>query len=386
MIVVIGDIIQDIYIYCESNRIAQEAPVPVATVTRSNTMDGGAANVYNNVKSLTDQVMLNTVSIKPVTKTRYIINGQQTLRIDDDNGVFHTHMHMIDSSDIIVISDYNKGAVAPSMLPLQQCIVDTKRDIRSYSGAFIVKPNRKEFQDSFGEWDTMDELKSLMLSAKSSCRFQNIIVTLDSDGCVLLTSDNNFFIYEASIDSVVDTTGAGDTFLAVLATFIHNGHSIQNATEYANIAAGIATTHRGPYTVTKSDVMNQMVFTNGCFDILHPGHIELLKNCRRFGNYVVVGLNSDSSVKRLKGINRPILPDVIRKQMISSLGLVDEVIIFDEDTPYELIKRLSPDVIVKGGDYKPCDVIGSDLCRVEIVPYIDGFSTTNIIERIKNAT
>ena len=128
--------------------------------------------------------------------------------------------------------------------------------------------------------------------------------------------------------------------------------------------------------------MNKIVFTNGCFDILHRGHVELLKHCKSIGDKVYVGLNSDDSVKKLKGPRRPYNAQMDRKLILESIRFVDEVCIFDEETPYELIKKIKPDIIVKGGDYAPNDVVGSDLCEVEIFNFVDGYSTTSTLEKI----
>ena len=127
-----------------------------------------------------------------------------------------------------------------------------------------------------------------------------------------------------------------------------------------------------------------IIFTNGCFDILHRGHVELLKYCKSIGGYVIVGLNSDESVKRLKGNSRPINKQLDRKIILQSLKFVDKVIVFNEDTPYNLIRDINPDIIVKGGDYKKKDVVGNDLCEVRIFNYVDGYSTTKTIQNITN--
>ena len=129
--------------------------------------------------------------------------------------------------------------------------------------------------------------------------------------------------------------------------------------------------------------MNKIIFTNGCFDLFHYGHLELLRQARMMGNYLIVGINSDSSIKRLKGFRRPIIPEGERYTIIAELKCVDEAIIFDEDTPYELIKKVNPDIIVKGGDYKPEDVVGHDLAEVRIIPLVEGKSTSNIIAKIR---
>ena len=144
--------------------------------------------------------------------------------------------------------------------------------------------------------------------------------------------------------------------------------------------------HQGTYILSKDDIEQTKVFTNGCFDIVHRGHIEMLKASKKLGDWLVVGVNTDRSVKRLKGDNRTINNESIRKIMLESLDFVDEVILFDEDTPERLIKRVKPDIITKGGDYTVDTVVGHELAEVVIIPTVENFSTTNTIQRINNDT
>ena len=183
---------------------------------------------------------------------------------------------------------------------------------------------------------------------------------------------------------VKDVTGAGDVFIAAMTFFLAKGKTLQEAAAKANVLASLSVTKFGTYTLKAEDIkQSKIIFTNGCFDILHKGHVEYLKKSKDLGSRLIVGLNSDESVKRLKGLDRPINNQEDRKTVLESLGCVDEVIIFDEDTPYELIKNTRPDIITKGGDYKPEDVVGNDLCDVVIIPLVEGKSTTKTIEKIR---
>lgn len=388
---VIGDIIEDEYIYGICERISPEAPVPVVKFQNKETKPGGALNVFYNIKSLTDNVEFCTESSNPPKKTRVMANGHYLLRIDyeDQNCGWQTNPSYLES-DIIVVSDYLKGAVETFSFPLtKKLIVDPKRHLSFYKGAWCIKPNRKEFEQVVGKWNSYDELKSKMFESAKQFGFEHLIVTLGEDG-VAYVNDQNFYHIPSDAQEVFDVTGAGDTFTAVLAYGVLTGMTVLDSIKLANRASGIAVKHHGTYIITKEDLgiinRKKKVFTNGCFDVLHRGHIEYLKASKQLGDYLIVGINSDSSVKRLKGPARPINNQEDRKYMLEQLGFIDQVIIFEEDTPYELIKKELPDLITKGGDYSVEDVVGNDLAEVVIIPFTSGYSTTSIVKRIKNET
>tara|TARA_B100001287_G_scaffold185192_1_gene156222 strand:- start:153 stop:1280 length:1128 start_codon:yes stop_codon:yes gene_type:complete len=374
MIVVIGDILIDEYIYGTSTRLSPEAPVPVVKFVDKERKHGGAANVYNNIRSLTQNVQLVDVtnSEYPV-KQRIYADGHYVTRIDYEKEIDNSNLYDYVKQNVkdctVVLSDYNKGTLKNpqriiTALKENNCyiIVDPKQDLKVYSGADIIKPNKKEYE----EYDTGTDA--------------NMVVTLGKEGYMI-----NGVVYPTTEQEVYDVTGAGDTFLAVMAYYIDRGNKLEHACKMANIAAGISVQHKGVYIVKPEDLnLETLVFTNGCFDILHRGHIELLKESRMLGGRLVVGLNSDESVRRLKGKGRPINNQTDRKFLLESLEFVDEVIIFDEDTPYELIKKMRPDIITKGGDYESWSVVGGDLAKVIIIPTVEGFSTTGMIERISN--
>ena len=211
---------------------------------------------------------------------------------------------------------------------------------------------------------------------------EGILVTLGAEGMVWVDKDGKAIYLESDAKEVFDVTGAGDTVIATFASFLHEG--VYSAMRKANKAAGIVIGKLGTSVPKLSDVVEKVVFTNGCFDIIHSGHIALLKEASKLGDRLIIGLNSDESVMRIK--RKPITNVQDRKEILQSIDGVDEVIIFTEDTPYELIEQLKPDVIVKGGDYDADSVVGADLVdEVVIIPTLEGKSTTKLIERIKNA-
>ena len=182
---------------------------------------------------------------------------------------------------------------------------------------------------------------------------------------------------------VSDVTGAGDCFLASFVYALTKGYTHKKCLELAVRGSTESVKHAGTYILKQEDVEDTVVFTNGVFDILHTGHLELLRQAKELGNKLVVGINSDASVKRLKGNDRPINNTDQRVKQISMLPWVDEVHVFDQDTPYELIKYIQPNKIVKGGDYTVETVVGHDLAEVHLIPTVEGYSTTNIIENSK---
>lgn len=373
MIVVIGDILIDEYIYGTSTRLSPEAPVPVVKFLEKERKLGGAANVYNNIKSLTQDVKLVdiTKSDYPI-KQRIYADGHYVTRVDYeeemDNSDLYDYVRQNVEDCTVVLSDYNKGTLKNPQriiraLKENNCyiIVDPKQDLEVYSGADIIKPNKKEYE----EYNTGIDA--------------NMVVTLGKEGYMI-----DGVVYPTIEQDVYDVTGAGDTFLAVMAYYIDRGNKLEHACRMANIAAGVSVQHKGVYVVQPEDLnLETVVFTNGCFDILHRGHIELLKASKRLGGHLIVGLNTDESVRRLKGKERPINNQYDRKMLLESLAFVDEVILFDEDTPYNLIQKVKPDIITKGGDYAVEDVVGNDLANVVILPTIENFSTTDTIRRIR---
>lgn len=384
MIVVIGDIIIDEYVYGTSTRLSPEAPVPVVKHEKTERRLGGAGNVYNNIKSLTDDVELigyrNDTDDWPKEllcthmpiKQRIYADKHYVTRIDReqtiDNSTLFDYVKKHVHNCTVVISDYNKGTIQDpqrliKILKQNSCyiIVDPKQHLDLYTGADVIKPNKKEYEEYNNGVDT------------------DMVVTLGADGYMI-----NGTHYPTQQQEVYDVTGAGDTFLAVMSYFLDFGESLEFACEMANKGAGVSVQHNGVYVVHWKDLDPRptVVFTNGCFDLLHRGHVEMLRASKALGEHLVVGLNTDASVKRLKGDTRPINNETDRKVVLESLDFVDEVILFDEDTPQQLIERIRPDIITKGGDYTIDTVVGNELAKVVIIPTVENQSTTNTIKRI----
>jgi D-beta-D-heptose 7-phosphate kinase/D-beta-D-heptose 1-phosphate adenosyltransferase len=377
-VLVFGDIIIDKYIYGTSTRISPEAPVPVVTYTDEKTTMGGAALVFENLTSLgVDAELYDTLEDHSV-KTRIICDGHYITRIDEDkNANSNAVLERVKQSDfstydIVVLSDYDKGTLDNARQIIKhinkfncKVIIDPKRYAHDYENAWLVKPNHSEYTKfEFDEW-------------------KGNIITTDAGHSVRATIDNVEYDIPVESVEVSDVTGAGDCFLASFVYALTKGYTHKKCLELAVRGSTESVKHAGTYILKQEDVEDTVVFTNGVFDILHTGHLELLRQAKELGNKLVVGINSDASVKRLKGNDRPINNTDQRVKQISMLPWVDEVHVFDQDTPYELIKYIQPNKIVKGGDYTVETVVGHDLAEVHLIPTVEGYSTTNIIENSK---
>ena len=417
MIKVIGDVMLDRWIHGQADRLSPESPVPVLQETYQTSNLGGAANVAVNLANLNLQVELlgavaedqegveflrllyQNTNILPVlttnhsvttTKTRLVSqSGQHIMRWDreqryTDQRLREILRHNKNKTDILVVSDYNKGVINRSIIEWAlikeiKIFVDPKQNPELYRDVWLIKPNLKEYEQWDGKFDPN--------KAANLCRKHNwtwIIVTCGAEGLYAIHRDGDFWHFKEPVNELADVTGAGDCVMAVLIWGYVQGMSIPEAAETACYAAARNVEHRGVVPVSLKDVKREIVFANGCFDVLHFGHIHLLNSAKALGKKLIVGINSDESVKRLKGSDRPLNNQHIRLAQVKTLPCVDEAYIFDEDTPYELIKKVKPDIIVKGGDYNIKDVVGNDLAHVEIIPLIEGFSTSKIIESMKN--
>lgn len=375
-VAVIGDVIVDRYIHGTSDRLSPEAPVPVVQYQTTYERSGGAGNLFENLKSLGVNVDLFDYSHPKCVKTRVFCDGHYVTRIDQDhktNG--YEVLEKIECQDFstyeyVILSDYGKGVLDRSLNVINhinkfgcKIIVDPKNLAAYYNGAWLVKPNEKEYEKyNFAFWT------------------DNIITTRADKSVRALIDDQTYTVIPEKVE-VNDVTGAGDCFLAAFVYGLTKGYDYKKCLELATKGASESVKHVGTYVLKKSDLEEVLVFTNGVFDILHKGHFELLKQASELGNKLIVGINSDASVKRLKGDNRPINNQNARVEQLKALPWVDDVLVFDEDTPYELIKKLRPGLIVKGGDYTVETVVGNDLASVFIVPTINGYSTTKIIEK-----
>ncbi len=370
-------------------------------------------------------------------KTRLLAqNNQQMIRIDRENNeevainiqniLLDKLALNIEEFDIVLVSDYLKGLLSEEFLQkvIQICnannkkvIIDIKgNNLNKYSGAYLLKPNNKELEDILKcKVSNENELVEAAKKLKKEANTKAVLVTRGEKGMVLIDEDDNVKHIHTIAREVFDVTGAGDTVLSYLGASIANGLSLYESAEIANVAAGIKVGKVGTsvinfkeveqyfnnrqasikkvvtleeYASIKKDYTNKtIVFTNGCFDILHVGHVRYLKQAAELGDILIVGVNSDKSIKRLKGEKRPIICEEDRIEMLANLDFIDYLIIFDEDTPYELIELIQPDLLVKGGDYNIEDVIGKDIVekkggKVVLVPLVEGFSTTNIVEKV----
>ncbi|EAH4571394.1 D-glycero-beta-D-manno-heptose-7-phosphate kinase [Campylobacter sp. 2352 PW] len=444
-ILVVGDFMVDHYIWCDCTRISPEAPVMVMKSQKEDKRLGGAGNVYANLKSLGAEVFalglvgddesgrflkenLNAKLLvekdrKTPLKSRVLSHSQQVLRLDDENDfdtkledeIIKEYKKIAKDYDAIVLSDYAKGVLTSKVtkaliehantlnLPI---LIDPKgSDFSKYQNATLLTPNKKEAIQALGV-EKIDNLEKALKKLKDDLNLAYSIITLSEEGIALF--DEKLHIIPAKALEVYDVTGAGDSVIAMLAYALALKVDIVKACELANDAAAVVVAKVGSVSVSLEEIKNlkkasfedkikskeelvkllqdqKVVFTNGCFDIMHYGHIKYLEKAKKLGDILVVGLNSDESVKRLKGNSRPINLEFQRACMLASMYFVDYVVIFDEDTPYELIEFLKPDVLVKGADYKDKEVVGSNLVKkVELIDFEDGFSTTNIINRIAN--
>lgn len=390
---------------------------------------------FRNIGIKTDGLFVDP--LRPTTtKTRVIAGSQQVVRIDHEtaspvseemeNQLLGFLKKRLTEFDAVIISDYQKGVLTDKVilntlhLAKQKgvkTIVDPKRkNFSIYAGASLIKPNLKEAESAVDrklrtEKDIQDAASQLLRAHD----FDGVIITRGKDGMFLMER-NSYANISSTAREVFDVTGAGDTVIAYLGYLIAAGHSFAEATKVANIAAGIAVSRVGTVTVTKNEVLHQLdedtsgskkiltlselnrilstirqnkkiVFTNGCFDILHIGHITLFRKARELGDKLIVGVNTDASIRRIKGKKRPIVSEEERAHILSALEPVDYVVLFDEDTPIELIKAIKPDILVKGSDYTVDKVVGHDVVaayggNVELVDLVVGFSTTNIVDSI----
>jgi D-beta-D-heptose 7-phosphate kinase/D-beta-D-heptose 1-phosphate adenosyltransferase len=377
-VAVIGDVIIDRYIYGTAERLSPEAPIPIVKQLHTKETLGGAGNLYENLISIGVDADLFDLAEDKCIKTRVFCDSHYVSRIDNDiiadGEEIYSTIKNIDFSpyEYVILSDYNKGVLTRSNDIINyinsfgcKVIVDPKKSYHEYKGAWLIKPNQKEYVDYILGYTG------------------NAIVT-QADDQVLAEIDGKTYSIVPNKVSVADVTGAGDCFLAAFVYGLVNNYDHRKCLEIATDAATESVKHLGTYVLKPEDMEHKVVFTNGCFDIIHRGHIDYLEQSKKLGHRLIVGLNSDASVKRLKGESRPINNEDDRWKALRALKCVDDVYIFEEDTPYNLIRKIQPDIITKGGDYKPEDVIGNDLAKVVILPYTENYSTTNIVSKLND--
>jgi D-beta-D-heptose 7-phosphate kinase/D-beta-D-heptose 1-phosphate adenosyltransferase len=381
-IAVIGDFINDIYVYGTVEKISPESPIPIFKQQSIDLRNGGAGNVVANLKALGNETEFWYQNNS--TKRRYVCDNHIMFRSDIEEYVPNNGPTNYDLTGIeyCILSDYNKGYLHNSQQIVDYCIskgckvvVDPKKQLTNYRNASIIKLNQKELLEY-----TPPNLS--FLEIRKMYNIGALVITMGKAGVYISSDDFEGPIF-AEEHQVSDVTGAGDVFIAAMTHFLNKGENLYRASEYACKLASISVTKFGTYMLTDEDIKQvRTVFTNGCFDILHKGHIDYLKKSKTLGAKLIVGLNSDQSVKRLKGQSRPINNQEDRKAVLESLDCVDEVIIFDDDTPYDLINKIKPSIITKGGDYKPDQVVGNDLADVVIIPFVDGYSTSKVLEKL----
>jgi D-beta-D-heptose 7-phosphate kinase/D-beta-D-heptose 1-phosphate adenosyltransferase len=381
MIGLLGDYIEDIYVYGTCDRISPESPIPVFKETKTVHKKGGSGNVHENLKSFGVEVE-HLYSCNSV-KTRFVVDNHIVFRSDREeyNASKQTDFNL--ESEYVILSDYNKGFLDKSEEIIKNLkdkgkfvIVDPKFNLSFYRGADIVKMNEKEWNEYSDIRDGYAVRKEFGIGTLVVTRGSNSVLINDDLGPREIVVDNHI---------VSDVTGAGDIFIAAMTVFLYRGDKIDEAVRKASRLSSISVTKFGTYVLTEKDIRTvcpKVVFTNGCFDILHRGHVEYLKKSKALGDKLVVGINSDESVRRLKGSDRPINNQEDRKAILESLECVDEVIVFEEDTPYKLIKSIKPVIITKGGDYVKEQVVGKDLADVVIIDYLNGYSTSKLMEKI----
>jgi len=372
-------------------------------------------------------------------KTRYVAANQQLLRADRESStpldpyiredLLRLARELVTDHSVVIISDYAKGVLTEGVaLEIiraareagAQVIVDPKGgDHIRYRGADLLKPNRRELAHATGmPVATDDEIVGASRALIERCGFNAVLASLGAEGMVLVGADGTVHLQRAEVREVYDVSGAGDTVVATVGTALAAGMTLTDAARLANAAAGVAVgkigtavvyaseliaslsgrdLHAADKVVPRSHALDLVVrwrrhglkigFTNGCFDLLHPGHVALLGQAKAACDRLVVGLNSDASTARIKGPRRPIQSESERAAVLASLAAVDLIVIFEEDTPIELIREIRPQLLVKGADYRLDEVVGADLVKsaggeVLLADVVPGYSTTATIARL----
>jgi D-beta-D-heptose 7-phosphate kinase/D-beta-D-heptose 1-phosphate adenosyltransferase len=414
------------------NIAALGAKVSLLAVTGA---DEAARTLAGQLDAAGVRCMFQSVpGVATVTKLRVLSRHQQLIRLDfedglpgfDPRGLLPAFRGALVEADLVVLSDYGKGAlgavrelIEAARSARRPVLVDPKsRDFSLYRGATVVTPNLGEFEAVAGHCRSEKEIESKGTELMAQHDLGALLITRGEHGMSLLQRGKTALHLPAKAREVYDVTGAGDTVISILAAAVAAGEDLAHATALANIAAGIVVGKLGTATVSVPEIRRALheesaqergvlseaqllaaveqarargetvVMTNGCFDILHAGHVAYLQEARRLGDRLIVAVNDDDSVRRLKGAARPINPLDHRMAVLAALQCVDWVAPFGEDTPERLICRVKPDYLVKGGDYRPEQVAGHECVtagggQVKILAYRPGHSTSRIIERCR---
>jgi D-beta-D-heptose 7-phosphate kinase/D-beta-D-heptose 1-phosphate adenosyltransferase len=400
----------------------------------------GGCEISDELKALLNDISVDTQYLitqkDRITskKSRIIASHQQVARYDRESTdeinsesqekILEYFKKVVNNYDNVLLSDYGKGVLTydltQSLIKIsnennKKVLIDPKGlDYSKYSGAFLLTPNKKEAGEATGI-NIIDDasLSHCIKQLKNECSLGISLITLSEQGVAIY--DDDLRTHPTVAREVFDVTGAGDTVLASLGFSLACGYDIDDAVKFSNLAAGVVVGKIGSATATLNEIIEyesslnkstsdehiktfdeikdlaidlknrgkKIVFTNGCFDILHVGHVKYLEEAKSFGDMLILGLNSDESVTVLKGEGRPINQQLDRAYILAALEPVDYVVIFSEDTPYDLIKLIKPDTLVKGGDYEGKEVAGQDIAdELKLVQFVDGKSTTKTIERI----
>ncbi|GAA4648474.1 bifunctional D-glycero-beta-D-manno-heptose-7-phosphate kinase/D-glycero-beta-D-manno-heptose 1-phosphate adenylyltransferase HldE [Kistimonas scapharcae] len=369
-----------------------------------------------------------------ITKLRVISQHQQLIRLDfeeaftgiDVDTIPDRLSALLDNADALIVSDYGKGTLKDiqELIRLARkrnipVLADPKgQDFTRYRGATVITPNLHEFEAIVGSCSTEEELVAKGQALREELMLDALLITRGEHGMTLLRADEKELHLPARAREVFDVTGAGDTVIATLAAALASGEPLPRAAALANIAAGIVVAKLGTATVSLPELRRavnaiqgsergamtreqlliavedarahgeKIVFTNGCFDIIHAGHVGYLEQARKLGDRLVLAINGDESVTRLKGEGRPINPVERRMAVLAGLEAVDWVVSFNEDTPESLLEQLKPDVLVKGGDYGINEVVGADIVtayggEVAVLDFLENCSTTAIVQKIR---
>lgn len=397
--------------------------------------DDAADSLQAILKNRGIQCNFHRVDDRPtITKTRVQSRGQQLIRLDRENtaampgdAVVSVLRKSIKGAGAVVLSDYGKGALSSVTTMIDVCrdakipvLVDPKgTDFSKYRGATLITPNQAEFEVVAGTCSSDDELVRRARAMLDDLDLNALLVTRSEKGMLLLESDMAPVFLSTQAREVYDVTGAGDTVIAMLAGALASGASLASAAALANIAAGLVVRKIGVATVTPGEIRvslhqrgqggrglvgpdelklmvaesrdrsERVIMTNGCFDVLHAGHVSYLEEAKSLGDRLIVAVNDDESVRRLKGESRPINALEDRLLVLAGLAAVDWVVPFSDDTPAALIAAVLPDVLVKGGDYDPNEIAGAkDVLQnggeVRILAFRDGHSSSRIIDKLSD--